>query len=58
MAKKNQLIMIWLLPLIVIGGLFYPTLCYLLVAMMAFFLPFSFLEAATGVGIYAPEELF
>lgn len=36
--KKTQLIMIWFLPLIVIGGLFYPILGYLVVAMMGFFL--------------------
>ena len=39
--KKTQLIMIWFLPLIVIGGLFYPLLGYLVVAMMAVFLMMS-----------------
>jgi len=40
--KKTQLIMIWFLPLIVIGGLFNPLLGYLVVAMMAFFLALAF----------------
>jgi len=39
--KKSQLIMIWFLPVIVIGGLFYPLLGYLMVAMMAYFLVLS-----------------
>ncbi|MDD4907436.1 MAG: 4Fe-4S binding protein [Candidatus Omnitrophica bacterium] len=34
-AKKTQVIMVWLLPLIIIGGLFYPLLGYLVVAMIA-----------------------
>ena len=40
--KKTQLIMVWLLPLIVAGGLFVPLLGYLVVAMMAVFLTMSF----------------
>lgn len=32
--KKTQIVMIWFLPLIVIGGLFYPLLGYLVLAMM------------------------
>jgi len=39
--KKTQAIMIWFLPLIVIGGLLYPLLGYFVVAMMAFFLTLS-----------------
>lgn len=39
--KKTQWVMVWLLPLIVVGGLFYPLLGYLVVAMMAFFLTLS-----------------
>lgn len=39
--KKSQFIMIWFLPLIVIGGLFIPVLGYLVVAMMVFFLVLS-----------------
>jgi len=37
-----QWIMIWFLPLIVVGGIFVPLLGYLVVAMMAFFLTLSF----------------
>lgn len=37
MIKKSQFIMIWLLPLIVIGGLFNPQLGYLVLGMMFFF---------------------
>ncbi len=33
--KKTQMVMIWCLPFIVIGGLFYPFLGYLVLAMMA-----------------------
>lgn len=40
--KKTQLIMVWFLPLIVIGGLFDPLLGYLVIAMMAFFLVLAF----------------
>ncbi|MFH1776112.1 MAG: 4Fe-4S binding protein [Candidatus Omnitrophota bacterium] len=36
--KKSQLIMIWFLPVIVIGGWFFPMLGYIMVAMIAFFL--------------------
>lgn len=36
--KKTQMLMVWLLPLIVIGGLFFPVLGYCVVAMMAIFL--------------------
>lgn len=34
--------MVWFLPLIVIGGLFYPLLGYLVVGMMIFFLTLAF----------------
>ena len=42
--KKSQLIMIWFLPLIVIGGLFVPLLGYLVLAMMAFFLTLAYFK--------------
>ncbi|HDZ76573.1 MAG TPA: 4Fe-4S binding protein [Candidatus Omnitrophica bacterium] len=42
--KKSQIIMIWLLPLIVIGGLFNPMLGYLVLAMMIFLLTLSFFK--------------
>ncbi len=40
--KRIQLIMVWFLPLIVVGGLFNPILGYLVVAMMVFFLTLAF----------------
>jgi len=42
--KKSQIIMVWFLPLIVIGGMFYPIIGYLVVAMMAFLLSLSFFK--------------
>jgi ferredoxin-type protein NapH len=39
--KKTQKAMVWFLPLIVIGGLFYPLLGYVAVAMMAALLTLS-----------------
>lgn len=40
--KKTQIAMVWLLPLVVIGGLFNPWLGYLVVAMIAVLLTLSF----------------
>ena len=40
--KNSQKVMIWFLPLIVIGGLFKPILGYLVLAMMVFLLILSF----------------
>lgn len=40
--KKIQAAMVWFLPLIAIGGLFYPLLGYLVIGMMAFFLILAF----------------
>ena len=40
--KKTQLITIWFLPFILIGGLFNPLVGYLVLAMMVFFLILSF----------------
>lgn len=37
--------MVWFLPLIVLGGLLYPLLGYLVLAMMAFFLTLAFFKA-------------
>ncbi|NQT23453.1 MAG: 4Fe-4S binding protein [Candidatus Omnitrophica bacterium] len=42
--KKIQLVMMWFLPIIVIGGLFFPVLGYLVIGMMAFFLPLAFFK--------------
>jgi len=56
--KKTQLIMIWFLPLIVIGGLFFPLLGYLMVAMMAFFLVLSFFKARYWCWNLCPRGAF
>lgn len=58
MAKKSQHIMIWLLPVIVIGGLFYPLLGYLVVAMMAFLLVLSFFKGRYWCGTLCPRGAF
>jgi len=42
--KKAKLITVWLLPIIVIGGLFYPLIGYLVVAMMVFLLILSYFK--------------
>lgn len=56
--KKSQLIMVWFLPLIVIGGLFYPVLGYLVVAMMAFFLPLAFFKGRFWCWHICPRGAF
>lgn len=50
--------MVWLLPLIVIGGLFYPLLGYLVVAMMAFFLTLSFFKGRYWCWNLCPRGAF
>ena len=56
--KKIQWIMIWFLPLIVIGGLFVPVLGYLVVAMMAFFLTLSFFKGRYWCWNLCPRGAF
>ena len=56
--KKAQLTMVWLLPVIVIGGLFYPMLGYLVVAMMAFFLTLSFFKGRYWCWNLCPRGAF
>lgn len=50
--------MIWFLPLIVIGGIFYPYLGYLVVAMMAFFLTLSFFKGRYWCWNLCPRGAF
>ena len=50
--------MIWFLPVIVIGGLFYPMLGYLVVAMMAFFLTLSFFKGRYWCWHLCPRGAF
>jgi ferredoxin-type protein NapH len=56
--KKTQLIMVWFLPLIVIGGLFNPWLGYLVIAMMAFFLALSFFKGRYWCSNLCPRGAF
>jgi len=56
--KKTQLAMIWFLPLIVIGGLFYPWLGYLVIGMMAFFLILAFFRGRYWCWNLCPRGAF
>lgn len=56
--KKTQIIIIWFLPLIVIGGLFYPLLGYLVVAMMAVFLTMSLFKSRYWCWNLCPRGAF
>jgi len=56
--KRSQKIMIWFLPLIVIGGLFYPLLGYLVVAMMAIFLTLAFFKGRYWCWNFCPRGAF
>jgi len=57
-VKKTQIIMVWFLPLIVIGGLFYPLLGYLVVAMMAIFLVLAFFRGRYWCWNLCPRGAF
>lgn len=50
--------MIWLLPLIVIGGFFYPLLGYLVVGMMAFLLTLSYFKGRYWCTNFCPRGAF
>ena len=56
--KKTQLITIWLLPLIIIGGLFNPILGYLVLAMMIFLLILSFFKGRYWCWNLCPRGAF
>ena len=56
--KKTQLAMIWFLPLIVIGGLFYPWLGYLVIGMMVFFLILAFFRGRYWCWNLCPRGAF
>ncbi len=56
--KRSQLIRMWFLPLIVIGGLFNPMLGYLVVAMMAYFLTLSFFKGRYWCWNLCPRGAF
>ena len=56
--KKTQRVMIWFLPLIVIGGLFEPLLGYLVVGMMGFLLVLSFFKGRYWCWNLCPRGAF
>jgi len=56
--KKTQLVMVWLLPLIVIGGLFYPFLGYLVLAMMMVLLVMSLFKGRYWCWNLCPRGAF
>lgn len=56
--KKFQYIMVWFLPVIVIGGLFIPALGYLVVAMMAALIVMSFFRGRYWCGHLCPRGAF
>lgn len=56
--KKAQSITIWLLPLILVGGLFNPLLGYLVLAMMAFLLSLSFFKGRYWCWNFCPRGAF
>lgn len=56
--RKTQLVMIWILPLILIGGLFYPLLGYMVLVMMIFFLTLSFFKGRFWCWNLCPRGAF
>ena len=56
--KKAQFVTIWLLPIIVIGGLFNPLLGYLVVAMMVLLLILSFSKGRYWCWNFCPRGAF
>jgi len=60
MARKklSQYLMIWLLPLIIIGGLFWPLLGYIVFFMMVFFLVLSYFKGRFWCANLCPRGAF
>jgi len=56
--KISQLIMVWLLPVVVIGGLFFPILGYLVFLMMLFFLTLSYFKGRFWCSHLCPRGAF
>jgi len=56
--KKAQLIMVWFLPLVVIGGFFYPMLGYLVLAAILFMLALSIFKARYWCWNFCPRGSF
>jgi polyferredoxin len=58
MAQKSQNIMIWLLPCVLIGGLFFPLFGYLVLGMMVFFLVLSVFKSRYWCWNLCPRGAF
>ena len=59
MEKKNaQKIMVWFLPLIIFGGLFYPPMGYLVFLMMLFFLVLAYFKGRLWCSRFCPRGSF
>jgi ferredoxin-type protein NapH len=56
--KKAQLIMVWFLPLVVIGGFFYPMLGYLVLLAILFMLALSIFKARFWCWNFCPRGSF
>ncbi|MBI5345884.1 MAG: 4Fe-4S binding protein [Chlamydiae bacterium] len=56
--KKTQKFTIWLLPLVVLGGLFYPILGYLVIGMMVFLLILSLFKGRYWCWYLCPRGSF
>jgi len=53
--KKAQLVMVWFLPLVVIGGFFYPMLGYFVLAAILFMLVLSIFKARFWCWNFCPR---
>jgi polyferredoxin len=56
--KFSQGIMVWFLPLILMGGLFYPVLGYIVFLMMVFFLTLSYFKGRLWCSFLCPRGAF
>ena len=56
--KRIQLIMWWFLPIVIIGGIFWPYLGFLVLAMMVFFLILSAFKGRYWCGWLCPRGSF
>ncbi|MCF7908479.1 MAG: 4Fe-4S binding protein [Candidatus Omnitrophica bacterium] len=57
-VKLSQLIMVWFLPLIIVGGLFFPLLGYLVLLMMIFLLSLSYFKGRFWCSHLCPRGAF
>jgi ferredoxin-type protein NapH len=57
-GRTSQWMMIGFFPLIAIGGLFYPWLGYLMLAMMLFMIPYAYFKGRYWCGNICPRGAF